>query len=467
MIVCKFGGSSLSSAQQIQKACAIMTEDPRRKIMVVSAAGKRSDVIPDEKITDLLLSLIKERLSGADGQQERDMFVSRVEAITRDLALPPHVSQGLSLALDQKIAALDPNQPSTRDALLAMGEIASAKIITAYLNHIGETAQYVDPREAGLLLARRDGMTDILPETYDLLAPLALETGIVVFPGFFGATKTGETITFSRGGSDITGAVLAASLNAELYENWTDRDSVQAVNPELIKDAVALEEMSYREMRELAYIGFSIIHPEALEPVFCKNIPIRIANTNAPHHPGTRIVAERTHIDRTLTGIAAGDNFCTINLRRILINQEIGILAKILTIFSELGINVHHVPTGIDSVSIIVKEAFFPLEQELVLRHRLAAELDLTKVTVVRQMSIVMLVGEGMRDSTGVMARASSALAKEKISIEVALLDYFEFSMLFMMRQYEKLRAVSALYDEFFMRDEDLFESQQPYQRID
>ena len=126
MIVCKFGGSSLSSAQQIQKACAIMTEDPRRKIMVVSAAGKRSDVIPDEKITDLLLSLIKERLSGADGQQERDMFVSRVEAITRDLALPPHVSQGLSLALDQKIAALDPNQPSTRDALLAMGEIASA-----------------------------------------------------------------------------------------------------------------------------------------------------------------------------------------------------------------------------------------------------------------------------------------------------------------------------------------------------
>ncbi len=460
MIVCKFGGSSLASAEQIKRATAIMLDNPDRRIMVVSAPGKRKDVIPDQKITDLLLDLIQHQESIGGGQKERDVFVQRIVEIATGLELTPEVAQSLSFELDQAIAKLDPNEPSSRADVLAMGEIASAKLVTRYLTAIGVQARYVDPREAGLLLSYRNGVTDILPETYDNLAPLALEEAITVFPGFFGRTKEGDTITFSRGGSDISGAVLAAAVNASLYENWTDRDSVQAVNPELVKDAVALDEMSYREMRELAYIGFSIIHPEALEPVIRKNIPLRIANTDAPHLPGTRIVAERTHIDRILTGIAASDHFCSINLRRILINQEIGILAKILTIFSELGINVHHVPTGIDSVSVIVKEAYFPLEQELVLRHRLAAELELTQVTVVRQMSIVMLVGEGMRDTTGVMARASAALAKEKISIEVAMLDYFEIRMLFMMRQYEKLRAVSVLYNEFFLRvkDEDPFE---------
>ena len=155
-----------------------------------------------------------------------------------------------------------------------------------------------------------------------------------------------------------------------LYENWTDRDNVLAVNPELIEDAAPLTEISYREMRELAYIGFSIIHHEALEPVLKSGIPIHIRNTNKPSSPGTRIIAERTHIDRIVTGIAASDNFCSVNMRRILINQEIGILSRILTIFAELGINVHHVPTGIDSVSIIVREDQLPLEIELALRQR-------------------------------------------------------------------------------------------------
>lgn len=271
-----------------------------------------------------------------------------------------------------------------------------------------------------------------------------------IVPGFFGVTPEGKTITFSRGGSDITGAILAAAVNARLYENWTDRDSVFAVNPEFIADAVPLGEMSYREMRELAYIGFSIIHHEALEPVMTKDIPIHIKNTNEPSSPGTRIIKERTHIDRIVTGIAAADNFCSVNLRRILINQEVGILSKILTIFAELGINVHHVPTGIDSVSIVIREEQLPLEIELALRQRLDRELGLRQVTVVRQLSIIMLVGEGIRDTVGVMARAMTAMAKEQISVEMVILDYFEISMVFLMRHYERQRAVSALYREFF-----------------
>ncbi|HQC48057.1 MAG TPA: aspartate kinase [Bacillota bacterium] len=450
MIVCKFGGSSLSDASQIKRACDLVLENPDRKIMVVSAPGVRNNVFPDRKVTDVLLSIIKENESRRDGLEDRRLIAERLHDIAEGLGLSETIANELSIEIDRLASQLDPQCRSTRDALIAMGEVSSARIIAAYLQKEGHRARYVDPRQAGLKLVYRAGVTEILPETYANLAPLAMTDEIIVFPGFFGVTSEGDTITFSRGGSDITGAILAAAVHARLYENWTDRDSVLAVNPELIEDAAPLTEMSYREMRELAYIGFSIIHHEALEPVMRLNIPIHIRNTNDPSSPGTRIIAERTHIDRIITGIAASDNFCSVNMRRILINQEVGILSRILAIFAELGINVHHVPTGIDSVSIVVREEQFPLEIELALRQRLERELDLTQVTVVRQLSIIMLVGEGIRDTVGVMARATAAMAKEQISVEMVVLDYFEISMLFIMRHYEKRRAVSALYREFF-----------------
>lgn len=449
MIVCKFGGSSLSDASKIKQVCSLMLENPERKIMVVSAPGIRQSVVPDRKVTDLLLSIVKESEAGRDGLEDRRLIAQRLQDIALGLSLSDAIASELSTDIDRLAMQLDPQDRSTRDALLAMGEVASARLITAYLQKEGHRARYVDPREAGLMLTYHAGVTEILPETYENLAPLSLTDEIIVFPGFFGVTPEGDTITFSRGGSDITGAILAAAVHARLYENWTDRDNVLAVNPELIEDAAPLTEISYREMRELAYIGFSIIHHEALEPVLKSGIPIHIRNTNKPSSPGTRIIAERTHIDRIVTGIAASDNFCSVNMRRILINQEIGILSRILTIFAELGINVHHVPTGIDSVSIIVREDQLPLEIELALRQRLSRELNLHQVTVVRQLSIVMLVGEGIRDTVGVMARATTAMAREKISVEMVVLDYFEISVVFLMRHYEKQRAVSALYREF------------------
>ncbi|HZK29434.1 MAG TPA: aspartate kinase [Clostridia bacterium] len=455
MIVSKFGGSSLADAKQIRKACAIMLGDRQRKIMVVSAPGIREDVVPDIKVTDLLIALVHEREFGRDGIKEQQALADRIQETARDLKLPPSVADHLTDELGKASANVDARDPASKASVLAMGELISAHLVAAYFNSLGVDARVLDPRDAGLVLAYQSGLTKILPETYDHLAHLSLTESMIIFPGFFGRTREGQTITFSRGGSDITGAILAAATNAKLYENWTDRDSVLAVNPELVEDARTLREMSYREMRELAYIGFSIIHPEALEPVIRNKIPIHIRNTNDPLATGTHIVEERTHIDSLLTGIAAADDFCTVNLRRVLINQEIGILSKILALFSELGINVHHVPTGIDSVSIVVKEMHFPLERELVLRHRLKSELGFDQVTVVRQLSIVMLVGEGMRDTVGVMARATTAMAKEQISIEMVLLDYFEISMIFMMRHYEKQRAVSALYREFFGESEE------------
>ncbi|MGI6158037.1 MAG: aspartate kinase [Saccharofermentanales bacterium] len=450
MIVCKFGGSSLADARQIRKACEIMLADPERRIMVVSAPGARAEFHRDRKITDWLLDIIRAHAEGRDDAAPRDAIVTRIREIVTDLGLSNDLIEDMERHLDEAIFHLDLQTPATRANVLALGERMSARIVARYLCTLGAPARMVDPRDAGLILESVAGHTEIAPASYDHLAALADACDIVVFPGFYGRTSTGDTIAFSRGGSDITGAVIAAAVDADVYENWTDRDSVYAVHPDLIEDPVALTEMSYREMRELAYIGFSIIHPEALEPVLRKHIPIHIRNTNRPEAAGTRIIPERTHIDRTLTGIAAADNFCTINLRRVLINQEVGILSKILAIFAELGINVQHVPTGIDSVSIVVREDQFPLERELVLRQRLTHELGFEQITIVRQLSIIMLVGEGMRDTVGVLSQATAALAKEQISIEMVLLDYFEISLLFMMRHYEKQRAVSALYRAFF-----------------
>ncbi len=204
-------------------------------------------------------------------------------------------------------------------------------------------------------------------------------------------------------------------------------------------------------MRELAYIGFSIIHPEALEPLFTHRIPVRIANTDNPSASGTMVLAERTHLDNVITGIACNDDFCTINIRRVLLNQERGILLKILTIFNELDINVEHVPSGIDSLSVIVRGSEFSLEDEMVLRDRLQIELGMNDIEVTRNLAVIMIVGEGMRDSVGVIARASHAIARENISIEVILSDYHEISCIFMMSKHEMNRAMHGLYSEFFL----------------
>lgn len=450
MIVCKFGGSSLSDGKQIKKACDIFTSDPRRRIMVVSAPGIRSDIPGDRKFTDLLIDLANIRWAGLEGNMELLAISDRLFSLVSELNLDPSIADQLLAQIARTSEETTVHHKIYRDAIVALGESVSGRIVTEYLRSQGQKVKLVDPRDAGLILSHRSGVTHIMPESYDNLSTLASEEDIVVFPGFYGVTEEGHTITFSRGGSDISGAVVAAATSADLYENWTDKDHVYAANPAYINNPRPIKEISYREMRELAYIGFSIIHPEALEPLFSHKIPVRIANTDNPAGEGTMILAERCHIDNVITGIACSDNFCTINIRRVLLNQERGILLKILSIFNELDINIEHVPTGIDSLSIIVSQDEFSLEDELILRDRLNLDLGINDLEVMRNLAIIMIVGEGMRDSVGVIARASNAIAKENISIEVILSDYHEISCLFMMSKHEMNRALHGLYKEFF-----------------
>ncbi|NLZ99454.1 MAG: aspartate kinase [Clostridiaceae bacterium] len=456
MIVSKFGGSSLANASQFQKVCSIMRANPERKIMVVSAPGKRLSVPGDIKLTDRLIALAdtKEQESRVDTDIV-NAIDEQIRSICTGLSLPDTLPDQLKDDIITFAQNVDINKPWTRADLIATGEMASATIATAYLQSMGTPARMVDPRKAGLLVSSSDSKMSILPQTYLLLEHLKWTEEILCVPGFFGVDEQGHTVLFSRGGSDITGSVLAKATGAKLYENWTDRDSVFAVNPEIIEPTDPILEISYREMRELAYMGFSILHPEALEPVIEQRIPVHIRNTNNPSAPGTKIIPERTHIERAITGIAASDQFVALSLRRVLINQEIGILHRILRFFVDESINVHHVPTGIDSVSIIVRDDALTLEKEQRIRERLEDELGISDVIVTRGLAIIIMVGEGIRDDVDVLAKATCALAEERISIETVILDYFEISLIFMVRDHDKTRAVSALYRTFFKKKPD------------
>ncbi|NMA17391.1 MAG: aspartate kinase [Clostridiaceae bacterium] len=456
MIVCKFGGSSLSDASQFQKVCAIMRDNPRRKIMIVSAPGKRSSVPGDIKLTDRLIGLAD--TIEKEGHVDTDIVNAideQIRSICTGLSLPDTLPDQLIDDIMTLAQNVDIKKPWTRADLIAAGEIASATIATACLRSMGIPARMVDPRKAGLLVSSSDSRMSILPQTYLHLEHLKWTEEILCVPGFFGIDEQGRTVLFSRGGSDITGSVLAKATGAKLYENWTDRDSVFSVNPEIIEPTAPILEISYREMRELAYMGFSILHPEALEPVIEQSIPVHIRNTNNPTAPGTKVIPERTHIERAITGIAASDQFVALSLRRVLINQEIGILYRILRFFVDESINVHHVPTGIDSVSIIVRDEDLTLEKEQRIRERLKEELDISDVIVTRGLAIIMMVGEGIRDNIDVLAEATCALAEERINIETVILDYFEISLIFMVRAHDKTRAVSALYRTFFKKNLD------------
>lgn len=453
MIVCKFGGSSLASGAQIRKSCSIFLADPDRRIMVVSAPGVRPDVPGDKKMTDLLIDLANVRWAGLEGNMELLAISDRLFSLVSELDLHPSIADQLLGEIARRSEETTVHHKIYRDGIVALGEAISARIVSEYLSSQGVKVSLVDPCEAGLILSYYSGLTQILLESYDNLSTLASRDELIVFPGFYGRTEEGNTITFSRGGSDISGAIVAAATSADLYENWTDMDHVYAANPLLINDPEPIKELSYREMRELAYIGFSIIHPEALEPLFSHRIPVRIANTDNPSAEGTMVLAERTHLDNVVTGIACSDDFCTINIRRVLLNQERGILLKILTVFNELDINVEHVPSGIDSLSVIVRGSEFSLEDELLLRNRLQIELGIDDLDVTRNLAIIMIVGEGMRDTVGVIARATNAIARENISIEVVLSDYHEISCIFMMSKYEMNRAMHGLYNEFFPRN--------------
>ncbi|WP_026678976.1 aspartate kinase [Fictibacillus gelatini] len=448
MKIVKFGGSSLASGEQVEKVFHIVVSDPERKIVVVSAPGKR--YTEDIKVTDLLIECANSYLAHGEGKEQFEAVIKRYASIADDLGLSEKVMQTIHDDLLELLNG-DRSQPEKYlDAVKASGEDNHAKLISAYFQHQGVEASYVNPKEAGLIVTDEPGNAQVLPESYEALYKLRNRPGILIFPGFFGFNKKGEVVTFSRSGSDITGSILANGTKADLYENFTDVDAVYSVNPMMVDRPKELRELTYREMRELSYAGFSVFHDEALMPAFRAGIPVNIKNTNNPHKPGTRIVNERENTNGPVIGIASDNGFCSIYVSKYLLNREIGFGRKLLQILEDYGLSFEHMPSGIDDISVIVRQDEMDARLEKKIVNRIKTELQADDVKVEHDLAIIMVVGEGMRHNVGTAAKASFALARAGVNIEMINQGSSEVSMMFGVKEVDEKRAVQALYEEFF-----------------
>lgn len=448
MKVCKFGGSSLANAEQAGKVCDIIASDPERRIVVVSAPGKRGE--GDTKVTDLLIACSERRLAGDSGEEELRAVIDRFEAIRVGLGLPADIIEEISRDLRERLESDSTHKGQFIDRMKAAGEDNCAKLVAAELRRRGVDAHYLSPKEAGLLLSNEYGNAQLLPESHDNLRSLREAAGINVIPGFFGHTRDGAVATFPRGGSDITGAILASALNADVYENFTDVESVFAADPSIVSDAAPIRELTYREMRELAYAGFRVLHDEAIVPVVNAGIPICVKNTNCPDGPGTMIMPERKHVTGKVVGIASGEGFCTIFMSKYLMNREIGFGRRLLQILEEEALSYEHIPSGIDNLSIILRENSLDLSTEKCVLNRIRTELGVDSVETEHGLALIMIVGEGMRYAVGLAAKATRALADAGVNIEMMNQGSSEISMMFGVKSEDRTPAVRSLYEAFF-----------------
>lgn len=449
MKVAKFGGTSLASAEQIEKVFNIVMADRDRKIIVVSAPGKRT---PDDiKVTDLLIAYGEALLAGQATEATSQPILNRFEEIALGLSLPVDQVSTLIGKLKTALQEIGGANSSLIEKIKSLGEDFSAQLVAMYFQARGVEAAYVNPKDAGLLLSNSAGYVQVLPEAQSSLRKLANYPGIVIFPGFFGYSPQGEIITFARGGSDITGSILAAAVGADIYENFTDVDSVFVVNPNIVSDPLPIEELTFKEMRELSYAGFTVFNEEALMPAYLAKIPVTIKNTNNPEAPGTRIVLERDDSINPVIGIASDSGFCSIYVSKYMMNKEIGFGRKLLKILEDEHISYEHTPSGIDNLSVIIREQQLSSESEARIRDRVINELQVDDFSIRRDLSLVMIVGEGMRHTIGLAAKATKAFATSQVNIEMINQGSSEVSMMFGIKSTDEKKAIQALYDEFFL----------------
>jgi aspartate kinase len=446
--VAKFGGTSVADATQILKVCSIIKADSARRLVVVSAPGKRDS--GDTKVTDLLIACAEARLAGRDGAAELKAVVERYAAIQREAGVGEAVIRAIEQDLKARLATDTSHRGRFLDLLKAAGEDNNAKLVAEIFRKQGVDAHYIDPKAAGLLLSDDFGNAQVLPESYARLAALRDAPGISIFPGFFGYTRGGAVATFPRGGSDITGAILAAAVKADVYENFTDVDSVFAADPRIVPGAQAIELLTYREMRELAYAGFGVFHDEAIVPAVKADIPICVRNTNQPAAPGTRIVPKRPYQGGEVVGIASSDGFCAVYVDKYLMNREVGFGRRLLQIMEEERLSYEHAPSGIDNISVVFREKDFTQAAEERVLGRIRAELGADNIDLDRGLALVMIVGEGMHYTVGVAARATAALAAAGVNIEMLNQGSSEISMMFGVKAMDRKKAVQALYGAFF-----------------
>lgn len=453
MKVCKFGGSSLADAGQLNKVIDIVLADPARRIVVVSAPGKRDSA--DTKVTDLLIALAKAAIAGENTDRAFGAVVERYASMADELKLGEDIIRVIADDLKARLAQVGEIPPAEfMDLLKASGEDNNAKLVAVAFQARGKKATYADPKTTGMVLKGEFGDAQLDPVSYGKLAESLKDfDGIVIYPGFFGYTAEGKIATFPRGGSDITGSILAAAVCADVYENFTDVDSVYPCDPRIVpevKKGEGIETMTYREMRELAYAGFGVFADEAVIPAVRARIPINIRNTNHPSAPGTMIQQFRRVVPGSVIGIASADGFSNIFIEKYLLNRELGFGRKVLQILEDHGISYEHSPSGVDSLSVVLKTQCLKggIEEKVIqeIKNRLSPDF----VHVDHDLTMLMIVGEGMCNTPGIFGRICAAVGEAGVSMTMVNSGSSEVSFMAAVRTRDRDVAVKALYKAFF-----------------
>ncbi|MDR3072522.1 MAG: aspartate kinase [Clostridiales Family XIII bacterium] len=431
--VAKFGGTSVADAGQIRKTAEIIQEDPERRFVVVSAPGKRFK--EDSKITDLLY-LVKTHL-------EQNAPYESVFSIVKERFLTLEQELGVDAGIEAALAEIesDLRKNPSADYIASRGEYLSARIVAAFLGY-----DFVDAE--GLVCFSSKGRF-LSEETNEKLGGELAKHKCAVLPGFYGTLPNGNIRTFSRGGSDITGAVVAQAVNADVYENWTDVSGFLMADPRIVKNPKGIDTLSYLELRELSYMGASVLHENAIYPARQAEIPIHIRNTNAPHDPGTQILSDAPYTDgRIITGIAGSKDFTVIAIYKNMMSIELGFIKRILAILEDYDVSIEHIPSGIDTVSVVMaSEQLEGKLDDIVEDIRKKTQAD--SVEVFEEMALIATVGSGMAKTPGVSARLFAALAKKDINIRMIDQGSSEMNIIIGVENKDFEDAVRSIYGEF------------------
>ncbi len=431
--VVKFGGSSLASAEQFQKVKAIITADKARRFVVPSAPGKRDS--GDTKVTDMLYQCYDAACNGGDYQSILARIRGRYQDIIDGL--------GLELSLDAEFAKIEENflARAGRDYAASRGEYLNGIVMANYLGY-----PFVDAAD---VIRFDDHGTFLADETNEMMAARVGTMECAVVPGFYGAKADGTIVTFSRGGSDVTGSVVSRGIGADMYENWTDVNGFLVTDPRIVNNPAPIGTITYRELRELSYMGAGVLHEDAIFPVRKAGIPINIKNTNCPEDPGTMIVETTSKkTPYTITGIAGKKGFCSILIEKAMMNAEVGFGLKVLQVLDKYGIPFEHIPSGIDSMSVFVHQSEFSENEQAVLAgiHR-AVHPDL--IDIQSDLALIAVVGRGIRTNRGVAAKLFTALAEEKINIRMIDQGSGELNIIIGVHDSDFEAAIQAIYRIF------------------
>ena len=431
--VVKFGGSSLASAEQFQKVADIIHSDKERRYVVPSAPGKRFD--GDNKVTDMLYACYHLAETGKDFRKELSKIEERYQEIVDGL--------GLSVSLREEFETIERNfnEKIGENYAASRGEYLNSILMAAYLGF-----PFVDAAEVIRFTEKGEFDSEL---TNQILGERLAGMENAVIPGFYGAYEDGRIKTFSRGGSDITGSIVARAVKAEVYENWTDVSGFLIADPRIIEDPEGIDTITYRELRELSYMGAGVFHEEAIFPVRREGIPINIRNTNPPEDRGTWIVESTCQKSKyVITGIAGKKGFCAVNIEKAMMNSEIGFGRKVLQAFEDYGISFEHIPSGIDTLTVFVhQDEFIHKEQKVVSAiHRLA---DPDGIDIEADLALIAVVGRGMKSTRGTAGRIFSALAHANVNVKMIDQGSSELNIIIGVKNEDFEAAIKAIYTIF------------------